>query len=134
MIKIDAHKDFFNKKFVSALKFSTKFFRLHFLIVKSPNQQDSYTTYPKISANQEITPNKCRLFIIMSHINFDNSPHSSKKNHASIIVRKNFTRIIKATRTIFAHIFYNDPSSLETNESIFACWELHRLTRPDFIL
>ena len=90
MIKIDAPKDFFDKKFVTVLKFSTKFFRPHFLIVKSPNWQDSYTTYPKISANQEITPNKCRLFIIMSHINFDNWPHPSKKNRVSLIVRKKF--------------------------------------------
>ena len=42
---------FIDKKSASALKNLTKKFRHHFLIVKIPNWQDSYTTYLKISAN-----------------------------------------------------------------------------------
>ena len=40
-----------NKKSICTKIFLIKKFHLNFLIAESPDWQDSYTTYPKISAN-----------------------------------------------------------------------------------
>ena len=42
---------FLNRKFASTKKFLTKKFHPNFLIVKSSNWKDLYTTYSKISVN-----------------------------------------------------------------------------------
>jgi len=49
---------FLDKKLASICKFLAEKLRLNFLIVKSPNWQDSYTTYSKISAIHDKSPKK----------------------------------------------------------------------------
>ena len=63
---------FLVKKFASTSIFLTKKLALKFLIVKSWNCQDSYTTYLKLSVIRDNSPKKLHLFIIKSYINPDN--------------------------------------------------------------